>query len=514
MPGRSRREQKQRTCFDKPDAATRTRNSYFQPRRAGRGPLGKARSAGSVVCFQVMDRRITFLGAAETVTGSKHLLTLGDANILVDCGMFQGGRELRDRNWRPLKIDPGDIDAVIVTHAHMDHIGWLPRLVSQGYAGPIYATPATIALSRISLLDSGRLQEEDAAYANRKSYSRHKPALPLYTEQQAGEALQLFQPVRYDIWRDLPGGASWRFLPAGHILGSAFAENRLPGGGTILMSGDLGRFDMPIIKDPVIVEQADFLVVESTYGDRLHPKEDTAARLEQVIKSALQSGSAIVVPSFAIGRTQELLYFIHKLQDENRLPAFPIFVDSPMATSTTTVFSEQSEEYDAEMLEELRQGDRPLQPESLVFTRDVQASKALNDRRGPMMIIAGSGMANGGRILHHLKQRLPDSNTIVLFTGYQAVGTLGRQLIEGAPEVKIHGQVIPVRASVEKMNALSAHADQGEILKWLGGFKKPPKRTFIVHGEPPPQAALKARIVEELGWDVVIPKWEESFPLV
>jgi len=460
-----------------------------------------------------MPQTLTCLGAAETVTGSKHLLTLNGHKVLVDCGLFQGPKELRDRNWQPLPLDVKEIEAIVITHAHLDHIGYLPRIVQQGYSGPIYATKATIDLSRISLPDSGRLQEEDARFMNKHNLSSHKPALPLYTEDDAYACLKLFQPLHYNQLHDLPGKATFQYMPAGHILGSGFAEIYFDNGERILMSGDLGRFNTAIIQDPTSVDFAEYLVVESTYGDRFHAHEDTEGKLTQILNDAFEKGSVVLVPSFSIGRTQELLYSINNLQHQNRIPRIPFFIDSPMAVSTTQVFQQASEEYDTDMKLLIKQGEDPLHPEQTTFVRDSEQSRALNSQKGPMVIIAGSGMATGGRIVHHLLHHLSDPTCVVLFTGYQGEGTLGRDLIEGAQQVKILGQTVPVRASVEKLNALSAHADQGEIMQWLGNFKTPPKRTFIVHGEPPAQAALMGRIQQDLKWDVVIPKQAQQFTL-
>lgn len=460
-----------------------------------------------------MGQSITFLGAAETVTGSRHLLTLNDKKILVDCGLFQGGEDLRQRNWQQFPIDPAEIDAIVVTHAHLDHIGYLPKIVKLGYRGPIYATSATIQLARISLPDSGRIQEEDARFANKHRFTKHDPALPLYTEQDAYEALKQMRPVHYFEFTSLPGGAQFQFLPAGHILGSAYAEIYFENGERILMSGDLGRYNTPIIKDPTEVSFSEYLVLESTYGDRLHVTEDPEAKLEAIIKDAIQNGSVVLIPSFAIGRTQELLYHIHALQDRKAIPRIPIFVDSPMANSSTLVYGGAVDEFDKEMKIELSEGHTPLKPDYVEFIRDSNQSKALNSRSGPMMIIAGSGMCTGGRIVHHLRHRLDDPSTVVLFAGYQAEGTLGRKLIDREPEVRIHGVEVPVRARIEALGSLSAHADYSEILKWLEGFKTPPKETFIVHGEPPAQASLKEKIEAKFGWNVVIPKWLESFDL-
>lgn len=459
-----------------------------------------------------MAQSIGFYGAAQTVTGSRHLLTLNGKRILVDCGLFQGTRDSRELNWLEFPVVPESIDAVVITHAHMDHIGWLPRLVRQGYTGPIYATKATIGLARISLPDSARIQEEDARRANKRG-SRHTPALPLYTEEEAYRCLQQFKAVPYHTNHPLPGGATFRFYYAGHILGSALAEIYFENGERILMSGDLGRYDMPIIRDPETFENSEYLVIESTYGDRLHPHQDPSEVLEEVFRTAIKNDGCVIVPSFAIGRTQELLYYIRKLQDAGRIPRIPIYIDSPMAVSTTELYARSKEEQDEEMLVSVQEGRSEIEPEGITFVHDRETSKALNRQRGPLVIIAGSGMANGGRVVHHLLHRISDPNTTVLFTGYQANGTLGRHIVDGQPTVRILREELPVRARIEQLSSLSAHADQGEMLRWLKGFKNPPRQTFIVHGEPPAQEALRAKIVEELGWNVVIPAMGETFTL-
>jgi metallo-beta-lactamase family protein len=337
--------------------------------------------------------------------------------------------------------------------------------------------------------------------------------LPLYTESDAFACLKQLQTVPYQTFHDLPGGAQWRYFPAGHILGSAFVELYFPNGERILMSGDLGRYDTPILIDPTTIDFAEYLVVESTYGDRLHPVENTEDHLERIISDSFERGGAILVPSFAIGRTQELLYHLKKLQQANRLPRIPIFVDSPMASSTTQVYEKAAEERDEEAKISFEKHDDPLEPEGLVYIRDREQSKALNSQHGPMIVIAGSGMVNGGRIVHHMIHRIGDPSTTVLFTGYQAEGTLGRRILEKTPVVHILGQEVRVAAKIEKLNALSAHADQGEILRWLRGFKTAPKRTFIVHGEPPAQEGLREKIVSEFGWNVAIPEHLQEFEL-
>lgn len=456
---------------------------------------------------------IGFYGAAETVTGSRHLLTVNGKKILVDCGMFQGRRETRDLNWLPFPIPPHEIDIVLITHAHLDHIGWLPRLVAQGYRGPILATQATVDLARISLPDSGRLQEEEAHHRNKYGLSRHKPALPLYTEQMAFDCLKQFEGHPYNTMIPLPGEATYRMLFAGHIMGSAFLEIYFPNGERILMTGDLGRFNTPIIKDPTLVDYSEYLVIESTYGDRLHGTDDPMVKLGEMMNDTFQKGGCLLVPSFAIGRTQELLYYVSLLQEQGKAPRMPIYIDSPMATSVTHVYEKNVEEHDDETDAATKRNINLMEPEGLVYIRDRQQSIDLNRQKGPMMIISGSGMANGGRIVHHLIHRLGDPNTTVLFTGYQAEGTLGRDLVNGLSKVRVLGQEVDVHAKIDKLNALSAHADQGEMMKWLGNFKQPPKQTFIVHGEPPAQAALQAKIKEVLGWNTVIPTRGQNFQL-
>ncbi|HJP84308.1 MAG TPA: MBL fold metallo-hydrolase, partial [Fimbriimonadaceae bacterium] len=406
-----------------------------------------------------MRQNIGFYGAAQTVTGSKHLITANGKKILVDCGIFQGNRELRERNWQPFPFEPTELDAVVVTHAHMDHIGMIPRLVKQGYQGPIYCTHATLGLAKISLPDSGRIQEEDARNANRHG-SRHKPALPLYTEFEAYACLKRFVTLPYWDMHPLPGGCTFRYMPAGHILGSGFAEIYFENGERILMSGDLGRYNTPIIQDPTDVDFAEYLVVESTYGDRIHSHEDVEARLEEILRDGYASGGAILVPSFSIGRTQEILFYLKQLQLAGRMPRIPIYIDSPMGVSATKLYQDAKEEHDEDMKIAISENENPLEPHLLSLIRDSEQSKALNKQTGPMMIIAGSGMATGGRIIHHLKHRLGDPATQVVFTGYQGEGTLGRRLLEGASQVEIHRQPIAVRAKISKLNSLSAHADQ------------------------------------------------------
>lgn len=458
-----------------------------------------------------MHRSIAFDGAARTVTGSRHLLTIGGHKVLVDCGLFQGPMETRARNWEKFPFDVGEIDALLLTHAHMDHVGLLPKLVKEGYSKPVYATAGTIAIAEISLPDGGRLQEEEAKYHNRHGTSRHEPALPLFTEADSYDALQLMRKVHYHEPLRLPGGATARYLPAGHILGASHIEVTFADGTIVVFSGDVGRYNRPILRDPSEVYCADYVVIESTYGDKVHVKEDTASILEGLIKEAVRTKGVILVPSFAIGRTQELLWNIHILIEQRRIPQVPIYVDSPMATDATLLYATHYEDHDQEMKVHLRKGESPLEPGLVKFVRDQNMSKALNDADGPMMIIAGSGMVNGGRILHHLRHRLSVQENVVLFTGYQAEGTRGRDMIEGADTVTIFGEEVRVRARIEKLNALSAHADREELFRWLSHLHDPPKRLFLVHGDYEVQKEFKASIEERLGWTVDVPAPGDSF---
>ena len=480
---------------------------------------------------------LTFLGAARTVTGSKHLLEVGGKRVFVDCGLFQGLKDLRARNWHPLPIRATDVHAVILTHAHLDHCGYLPRLVSQGFKGRVFCTPGTQDLCRIVLPDSGRIQEEDAENANRGRYSRHAPALPLYTEADAFRAVSLLQPVGYDRPMPVAGDIEVDFINAGHLLGSAYARVRT-GGKTILFGGDLGRFGRPVLPDPTMVEEADYLLVESTYGNRIHERDDNGEKLASVIKEAADRGGKIIVPAFAIGRVEEIIYWIRKLELEKRIPVLPVFVDSPMALDALARYSERVAELDADMQPEARDEKAPhgpadrdeapaerrahAQQERQVCTfctqrfsaiASAEESKQLTRSKVPAIVISASGMATGGRVLHHLKAALPDPRNTVLFVGYQAVGTRGRRMVDGEKAVKIHGQFVPVNARIELVESMSAHADSLEILRWLGGFKRPPTTTFIVHGEEPAMEALSASIQTKLGWTTRIPNHAETVTL-
>ena len=438
---------------------------------------------------------LTFLGAAGTVTGSRHLLETPQARILLDCGLFQGLKELRQRNWNGHAARLATVDAIVLSHAHLDHSGYLPRLVRTGYRGPIFATPPTIDLLRLALPDAAFLQEEEAAYANRKGYSRHRPALPLFTVEDALATLRLLRPVGYGQGKRLPGGVTLRLLDAGHLLGSASLTLDVAGR-RLVFSGDIGRYGGALLHDPAPIEWADALVVESTYGGARRVGEPQADLLA-AIAAADERGGVLLIPAFALGRTQDLLHALARLAWQEQLPAWPIYVDSPMAIDATAIFHAHPDYHRPELTED---GYRLLHPPGLVFARTQTASRAINDLDAAAIIISASGMATGGRVLHHLRRRLPDPRNVVLFPGYQAPGTRGRALVDGAEAIKMFGESIPVRAQVRQTDAFSAHADQSELLRWLAGFERPPAQTYLVHGEPAAATALAAAIRQRFGW--------------
>jgi metallo-beta-lactamase family protein len=454
---------------------------------------------------------LTFLGAAGTVTGSKHLLDLGEHRVLVDCGLFQGLKELRQRNWAALPVDPRRIDAVVLTHAHLDHCGYLPRLVAGGFRGRIFCTAGTRDLCTLVLPDSAHIQEEDARSANRRGYSKHSPALPLYTELDAARALTQLQPVGYDRPMPVVPGVEVDFINAGHLLGSAYARFRI-GDKTILFGGDLGRFGRPVLPDPTMVAAADVLLVESTYGDRLHEPEDGGTRLAAIINETVHRGGRVIVPSFAIGRVEEVLYWLKLLEQSKRIPVLPVYVDSPMASGALQFYMQRCNELDPDM----KSGERDVcvfGTQRMTVVASAQESMALVASSAPAIVIAASGMATGGRVLHHLAAGLPNPNNTVLFVGYQSEGTRGRLLCDGAKRIKIQGQEVPVAARIERLDNMSAHADAGEIMRWLSGFTRPPAMTYLVHGEPSGLEALGARIHAELGWPLHIAKYLEKVAL-
>lgn len=443
---------------------------------------------------------IQFCGAAGTVTGSSHLVTVNGRRVLLDCGLFQGQRELRDRNWHDPSFDPKSLDAVVISHAHIDHTGALPLLVRRGYRGPIYCTPATVELLGVLLPDAAHLQEEEADRANRYGYSKHKPALPLYTAADAQQALsQLRGSAGGRQAFPVAGDIRVTYRHAGHILGAATVDLQVGDGPHLVFSGDLGRYDRPILPDPVPVPVADVLLLESTYGDRVH-SPGTADQMAQVVKETAARGGALLIPAFVVDRTQEILWLLQHLEDEQRIPVLPVYIDSPSATDVTEIYRRHVEEMDTEMLGEARRGMASLRTKKCEFCRTVEESKRLNGVRGPVIIISSSGMATGGRILHHLQNRLPDSLNTVLLVGFQAQGTRGRALQDGAKTIKMFGAEVEVRARVETINGLSAHADQPETLRWLSGFTRPPRQTYLVHGEPPEAQALATAIQAKLGW--------------
>lgn len=469
---------------------------------------------------------IQFLGAAGTVTGSKHLLnvsgdTRGDGiQGLIDCGMFQGPKEWRERNWRDLPIDPRKIETVILTHAHLDHCGWIPRLVKEGFRGRIYATPATIDLCGFILPDSGYLQEEDAAFHNKKKTSKHTPALPLYTLDDAKQALNSFAPVEFGQTINIGNDLTFRFVHAAHILGSAMTEVTIRANGRTkraLFTGDIGRVRNSHVAPGKVVhsgptegESPDILVMESTYGNRVHPTDDPRPELARLITQTVHRGGSVIVPAFAVERTQKFLFLIKEMMEAGQIPRIPVFADSPMAIEAVEIFLKHSEEFSDQTRQLIAKYGSPLTWQGFTFARTAAESKKINDSHYPCIIISSNGMCMGGRIQHHLLQRLPDHRNLILFIGFQAVGTRGRQIKDGEQQVKIFGQVIPVRAQTAALEQFSDHADTVELLEWLRTFKKPPEITYLVHGEPDSAKALKQAIESELRWPVEIAQYMQQ----
>jgi len=455
---------------------------------------------------------IEFLGGVGTVTGSKFLVEIGRKRLLIDCGLFQGLKELRLRNWDRLPVNPVSIDWVVLTHGHIDHTGYLPRLFKDGFKGRVYATAATADLLKILLPDSGHLQEEEAAYHNKRGTSKHKPALPLYTQEEGLRAAKGVTGVGYRQMVELEEGIRVKFERAGHILGSAIVTVEIANGGgsrRVVFSGDLGRYGAPILPDPTPIGEADYIVVESTYGDRRHDPEPIPTQLERLIKEAVTRGGAIIVPAFAVGRTQDLMYHLSHLERAGRIPRLPTYVDSPMAIEATEIYCAHPEDFDGDMRDMVMTRNCPLHCGNFRLARSPDESRAINELKGPVLIVSASGMATGGRVLHHLKLRLPDPRTTVLLAGYQAVGTRGRSLQDGAKTVRIFGEEVPVRAHVETVHGLSAHADADGLMRWLRTSARPPKRLFVVHGDPGPAKTLAERIQSELGWEAVVPAYRD-----
>jgi metallo-beta-lactamase family protein len=459
--------------------------------------------------------RLTFLGAAKTVTGSQYLLEVGGRRLLVDCGMFQGEKALRLRNWAEPEFEPAGLDALVLTHTHLDHIGRLPRLVKQGFRGPIYCTPATHELAEILVLDAAHLQQEDAEYLNRKGLTKHDPALPLFEEADVQEAMALFRPVSLGPARDVNHAVSFSYRDAGHLLGAASVDVRLREDGRetrLLFSGDVGRFDAILTKDPELASEADYVVVESTYGNRTHPALPILDQLEGVLKRTFARGGVLLIPAFAVGRAQQMLWLMDHLVTERRIRAFPIHVDSPMAIDATRIYASHPEGHRVSLG---RIGGRsPLYGRFVQLHRTRAESEALNALKGPAVIISSSGMLSGGRILHHCRVRLPHPENTLLITGYQAAGTLGRALLDGAHVVRIHKGDVPVLAEIRDLKGLSGHADAGELLRWLSGLRARPRGVFVTHGEPEAAEALAARIAKERGFPTHVPDLGESVDLL
>lgn len=460
---------------------------------------------------------LTFLGATGTVTGSKYLLEAGGERLMIDCGLFQGDKELRLRNWNPLPVPAASIQWLVLTHAHLDHLGYIPRLVKDGFRGQILASSATVDLAKIVLPDSGHLQEEDAEFANKKGFSKHAPALPLYTYEEAVKSLEYIRAVNALDPLEISPHFTIRGFFAGHILGARMIEVTVREDGStkkLLFSGDLGRFPQLIIPEPAMPEDGfDYMLLESTYGDRLHPKEDIGARLTSIVEDTASHGGTVVIPSFAVGRTQELLFLFRELIEDKKMHSLPIHVDSPMAIDVTHLYEKHQEDLSLEMDALVAQGIKPFSPPNLHFDKSVDDSKKLNDTHYPTIIISASGMATGGRVLHHLERCLPDHRNTILMVGFQAAGTRGRAIQSGAQTVKMFGHEVHVRARIESIENLSAHADYGEILAWLGRFAKAPGKTFMVHGEPKASEALRQRIAQQLHWDVTVPTYLQCVTL-
>lgn len=469
---------------------------------------------------------IQFLGAAGTVTGSKHLINTGDGSpqdgfkVLVDCGLFQGQKEWRERNWHDTPVPAKKIDAVILTHAHLDHCGWIPRLVKEGFRGPIYATQATIDLCGIILPDSGHLQEEDASFYNKTKKSKHDPALPLYTFEEAQNSLQYFKPVQVGETNVLCPEISFRFVRAAHILGSCMAEIAVKENAAtrrLLFTGDIGRVRDHAVTPGKVVhsgpqegETADVMVMESTYGNREHPKQDPMPELASLITGAVNRGGSVVVPAFAIERTQKFVFILKHLMESGQIPRVPVFCDSPMAIKAVEIFLKHDEEYSDETRDMIRQYGSPLQWPGFTFASTPEESKKINDIRTPAIIISSSGMVTGGRILHHLALRLPEPKNLVLFIGFQAPGTRGFTIKNKSSEVKIFGDYVPIRAQVAALEQFSDHADPPELLEWLRTFRNQPATTYLVHGEPDAAAQLRDTMQKQLGWKVEIARYQEK----
>ena len=462
--------------------------------------------------------KLTFLGAAGCVTGSKYLVEAAGKRLLVDCGIFQGPPELSDRNYKPLPIDPKTIDYAVLTHAHLDHTGWLPVLVKSGYRGPIHANPATMELTTILLKDSAHLQEEDTRHAQKGKYSRHAHPEALYTTEDVDPVLKLLKAMPRSGGFDISPEFHVASYDAGHILGSSSLELTITEGGkktVVVFSGDIGRYNQPILKDPVTPpSKADVLLCESTYGDREHPEGDAAELLAGIVNRVVKRGGSIVIPAFAIGRTQTFMYYLRQLEDQQRIPRVPVYVDSPMALSATDLYLKYKEDHDLEYSREESGGKGdPLDVHEFHLTRTTEESKSINNVKTPCIIISASGMVSGGRVLHHLMQRLPDARNAVILAGFQAAGTRGRALQEGAKILHLYGQAVAVNAEIVEMGQFSAHAGKSELLRWLGALPAGPKQTYLTHGEPVAAQALQAAITEKFQWKAAVARYLDTVEL-
>lgn len=471
-----------------------------------RADLDHAFNAATITYRRLQIVDLTFLGAADTVTGSRFLVESRRSKVLVDCGLFQGYKVLRSRNRNPLPVDPATIDAVVLTHAHLDHSGYIPLLVKNGFSGRVFCTKGTRALCGLLLPDSGYLLEADARYANRHGFSKHNPALPLYTREDALRSLETLAPRPFGERIDVTGDCTIEFRYAGHILGAATIDMDVAGT-RIVFSGDLGRYGDPLMFDPEPIEQADYLLVESTYGDRFHPDISPQQELANIISRTVRRGGSVIIPSFAVGRAQALLYHINAIRQAGAIPDVPVYLDSPMACNATDLFCEHSEDH------RLSRAQCRDAWENVIYTRDVEHSKRLDTEPGSKIIISASGMVTGGRILHRLKRYAPDHRSTIVMAGYQAGGTRGAALLNGAEAIKIHGEYVPVRAEVVSLDMLSAHADQHELLRWLGSFRSAPKECFVVHGEAESADRFRLKVTEQLGWSARVPEHRERVDL-
>ncbi|MDP8201281.1 MAG: MBL fold metallo-hydrolase [Candidatus Tenebribacter burtonii] len=460
--------------------------------------------------------KLTFYGATGTVTGSRFHLEIEGKNLLIDCGMFQGPKRVRLKNWEVFPVAPSTFDYVLLTHAHIDHSGYLPKFVREGFRGKIICTHATAELCKVMLKDSAHIQEEDAKWANKKGFSKHSPAMPLYTKEDAEKTLNLFQPIHYGDFFKLSENTRIKLHDSGHILGSALIDvktKKTEGSRKIVFSGDLGRPEIPVLNEPDQVYNVDYLILESTYGQRLHESSDPISDLVKVIDRSMKRDGSLVIPAFSVGRTQTLLYLLRLLEEEGKIPSYPIFVDSPMAIKALDIFKDHINDFDLYSRMQKMQGKDIFHPKNLHICRSREESMSINKHRSGVIIISASGMVTGGRILHHLAQRLPDPKNTVLLMGYQAEGTRGRTIQEKKETVKIHGKQVPINAQIEIIDGFSGHADYNEMLAWLMPFNKAPKQVFMVHGEAEASQSMAEKIKQTYGWKVTVPKFGDSFEL-